>query len=72
MGIWGWAAAIAAGWFTSSLVFAAAWALGGNKILRPAPRIVRNDGEPISQREVDAVFALMTLDAELRGLRDER
>lgn len=73
MGFWGWVSAIVTGWVTASILLAGAWALGGKRIFRKPPqRIVRKDGEAMSQREVDAVFAIMTLDAELRGLGGER
>ena len=75
MGIWGWVQAIATGWMTLSILLAVAWALGGKKIFRPRPvqpRIVRKDGEPMSQNELNAVRNIMSLDAELRGRGGER
>lgn len=43
MGVLGWVAAIAAGWFAASLVLAAAWALAGRRIFRRPPQPVVNE-----------------------------
>lgn len=75
MSFWGWAAAIGAGWFTASVLLAVAWGLVGKRIFRKPPqppRIVRRDGEPMSQNELNAVRNIMALDAELRGRGGER
>lgn len=65
-----WAGIVGAAWLAVSILAAIGWALIGKRIFRnpPAPpRLVRRDGEPISQREADAVRSIMKLDAELRG-----
>lgn len=38
MSFWGWAGAIAAGWFTASALFAIAWNTVGKHILRKPPQ----------------------------------
>ena len=70
-----WVTAGLAIWGAVSILAAVFWALIGRRIFRkpPAqPRLVRRDGQPISQNEVNAVRAIAKLDAELRGRGGER
>lgn len=51
MSFWGWAGAIAAGWFTASALFAIAWNTVGKRIFRkpPVPKGVENGDHIVVQ-----------------------
>jgi hypothetical protein len=75
MNAWEWVTAVLAIWGAVSIMAGVFWGLIGRRIFRPRPiqpRIVRKDGEAMSQNELNAVRSIMSLDAELRGLRGER
>ena len=70
MSVMDWVGTIGAIWLAVSILLGIAWALGGKRIFRQPPqppRIVRTDGEPMSQNEANAVRKIIELDAELRG-----
>lgn len=69
MSFWGWAWTVAAAWGVLSALIGIGWLLAGRRIFRkpPAPpRIVRRDGQPISQREVDGIREIISIDSEFR------
>lgn len=48
MSFWSWAGAIAAGWFTASILFAALWAAVGKRVRpRPKPPADRSNVHPL-------------------------
>lgn len=53
MSFWGWVGAIAAGWFTASILLAGAWALVGKRIFRSMP-LPPNTTVTINGQSVDA------------------
>lgn len=63
MSIWQWVALISAAWTAVSITLAIVW----HRAAQRRPRIVRTDGRPISQREIDGVRRIAEFDHELRN-----
>lgn len=57
-GFWGWVGAIAAGWFTASILLGIAWATVGRRIFRkpPQPPTGRSNVRRIDGEEGDSRF----------------